>query len=153
MKRSIFLSFLLLISTPCFAGTISISPFLSGNDVSISHLESQRSTLQNVINGNIRKAPGGYLYIKDWYHPLANCKGDVMHHRVVMEKHIGSFLPRKEIFHHLNHIKPDKEIENLELVESHSKHLSEHHRNINLGRKLTPEHREKVIKTLNWYKH
>lgn len=43
----------LLISTNCYAGTISISPWISGNDVSIAHLETQRTTIQNVINGSI----------------------------------------------------------------------------------------------------
>lgn len=52
MKKWMFLFGLFLNST-CYAGTISISPFISGNDVTIAHLESQRSTLQNVINGNI----------------------------------------------------------------------------------------------------
>ena len=44
---------LLLLSTPAYAGTISISPWISGNDVSIAHLESQRTTIQNWANGNV----------------------------------------------------------------------------------------------------
>lgn len=52
MKKIALLG-LLLISPPVYAGTISISPFISGNDVTIAHLESQRTTLSNVINGNI----------------------------------------------------------------------------------------------------
>lgn len=51
----------LLLSTNCYAGTISIQPFISGNDVTIPRLETQRSTLQNVINGNIE---GGGQNIK-----------------------------------------------------------------------------------------
>lgn len=43
----------LLFSTNAFAGTISIAPFISGNDVTIPRLETQRSTLQTVINGSI----------------------------------------------------------------------------------------------------
>lgn len=52
---------LLFLSVNSYAGTISISPWISGNDVSISHLETQRTTLQNVINGNIE---GGGQNIK-----------------------------------------------------------------------------------------
>ncbi len=36
-----------------FANTISIAPFVSLNDVTIAALETQRTTLSNVINGNI----------------------------------------------------------------------------------------------------
>lgn len=43
----------LLVSTNCYAGTISIQPFISGNDVTIPRLETQRQTLQNVINGGL----------------------------------------------------------------------------------------------------
>lgn len=50
--KTLFIASLFFCSN-AFAGTISISPFISGNDVTIAHLESQRSTLQTVINGNI----------------------------------------------------------------------------------------------------
>ena len=52
MKRFVVV-FGLLFSTSAFAGTISIAPFISGNDVTIPRLETQRSTLQTVINGSI----------------------------------------------------------------------------------------------------
>lgn len=51
MKKLLF--GLLLLSTPAYAGTISISPWISGNDVSIAHLETQRTTIQNWANGNV----------------------------------------------------------------------------------------------------
>lgn len=53
MRRLLIFSFLMIMSSPVFAGTISIQPFISGNDVTIARLESQRTTLSNVINGNI----------------------------------------------------------------------------------------------------
>jgi len=52
MKRLI-VAIGLLLTTNCYANTISIQPFISGNDVTIARLETQRSTIQNVINGNI----------------------------------------------------------------------------------------------------
>lgn len=52
-KLFISLASLLILAGNSHAGTISISPFVSNADVTIAHLESQRSTLQNVINGNI----------------------------------------------------------------------------------------------------
>lgn len=36
-----------------YAGTISVDAFISGNDVTISHLESFRTTLVDLVNGNI----------------------------------------------------------------------------------------------------
>jgi len=52
MKRLIVILGLLF-TTNVYAGQISIQPFISGNDVTIAHLEAQRSTIQNAINGNI----------------------------------------------------------------------------------------------------
>ena len=52
-KLLYFLFSLNLICVPVYAGTISIEPFTSGADVTIAHLESQRTTISNVINGNI----------------------------------------------------------------------------------------------------
>lgn len=43
----------IIFSSNAFAGTISIAPFISGNDVTIAALETQRTTISNVINGNI----------------------------------------------------------------------------------------------------
>lgn len=36
-----------------YGGTISIAPFISGNDVTINALETMRSTIQNWANGNV----------------------------------------------------------------------------------------------------
>lgn len=52
MKR-LFVAIGLLLSTNAYAGNITVSPFISGNDVTIPHLESFRSTVVNVINGSI----------------------------------------------------------------------------------------------------
>lgn len=46
-------------------------------------------------------------------------------HRLIMEKHIGRKLGRKEIVHHINHDRLDNRIENLQVM-SASKHSSMH---------------------------
>src|SRR3990167_2348160 len=53
MKKFVFTGLFLLLSNYAMATTISISPFVSNNDVTISALETQRTTIQNWANGNI----------------------------------------------------------------------------------------------------
>jgi len=66
--------------------------------------------------------PLGYLRI--------NIDGKrILHHRYVMEKHLGrKLLPfPKETIHHINGIKTDNRIENLEVI-SQAQHKSKYHR-------------------------
>lgn len=54
MKKIIgIISILFAFSSSAWANTITIAPFVSSADVTISHLESQRSSIVNVINGGI----------------------------------------------------------------------------------------------------
>jgi hypothetical protein len=66
-------------------------------------------------NGRGWKMKDGYkqLLLKD--HPNAAKNGYVMEHVVVMAKHLGRPLVKGETVHHLNGIRDDNRIENLEL--------------------------------------
>lgn len=66
--------------------------------------------------GHMRKRPDGYIkvYVPD--HPFASKDGYVMEHILVMEKHIGRYITRDEVVHHINHIRDDNRIENLRLM-------------------------------------
>lgn len=74
----------------------------------------------------------GYKTILMPDHPFCPRTKYVREHRLVMEKHIGRFLKKEEIVHHINGIKTDNRIENLKLYSNHSDHMRECHNNIAL---------------------
>lgn len=61
---------------------------------------------------------GDYNYAIVREHPRANERGYVLHHRIVMENHLGRLLNRNEIVHHKNHDRKDNRIENLEVMDA-----------------------------------
>lgn len=74
--------------------------------------------------GRYKTAQGHVLvYCPD--HPN-QVKGMVMEHRLVMEAHIGRYLTREEVVHHINEIKDDNRIENLQLCANASEHRKAH---------------------------
>ena len=81
--------------------------------------------------GGKKLSANGYVEIHLPTHPNSNNLGYVMEHRLVMEKNIGRYLLKTEIVHHLNGIKTDNKIENLELLESASAHNKIHNKNKN----------------------
>jgi len=71
-----------------------------------------------------KKLNRGYLELLMPDHPQANCAGYVREHRLVMERHLGRSLKKNEVVHHINGIKTDNRIENLQLLD-----VKEHNRN------------------------
>lgn len=57
----------------------------------------------------------GYIFVYMPSHPDAK-KGSIQEHRLVMEASIGRRLKPKEFVHHINGIKDDNRLENLQIV-------------------------------------
>lgn len=68
----------------------------------------------------------GYILIWTPEHPNANVDGYVFEHRLVMEKHLSRYLESQEIIHHINEIRTDNRIENLQLLPSKGMHNKIH---------------------------
>jgi len=88
---------------------------------------------------------GGYVYIKLPKHPFSDFHNYFAEHRLIMEKHIGRYLLMSEIVHHLNGIKTDNRLENLQLT-NRSDHPRQHpeilerlRKAIKKGQHISPE--------------
>lgn len=69
----------------------------------------------------------GYILAYSPNHPHAYNRRHMLEHRLVMEKHLGRYLKSWEIVHHINGIRDDNRIENLELLPDgkHNKKVQE----------------------------
>ena len=91
----------------------------------ISHLGQNKGKLNCNWKGGRTKHMDGYICILNKQHPAADYRGYVLEHRLVMEQHIGRYLTKDEIVHHINGIKNDNRIENLQLM-NRAEHMNHH---------------------------
>lgn len=62
------------------------------------------------------KRPDGYIQVYYPKHPDAGGSRFVLEHRLIMEKHLGRRLLKTEQINHINHIRDDNRLENLQLI-------------------------------------
>lgn len=74
----------------------------------------------------------GYIKLSKPDHPRADSKGYVHEHVLIAEQAIGRYLNDNEIVHHVNEIKDDNRIENLQIMDRFQ-HKSIHSRKTRKG--------------------
>lgn len=77
--------------------------------------------------GGRRVTKDGYICIYSPEHPNKDKNDLVLEHRLIMEKHLGRYLTKKELVHHKDGNKKNNKIENLELMDSRGQHYIKHH--------------------------
>jgi hypothetical protein len=73
------------------------------------------------------KSDRGYVYVYYFNHPFPTKQNYIYEHRLIMEKYLNRYLFPEEVVHHINGIKDDNRIENLELFSNHSEHMKLEH--------------------------
>lgn len=67
----------------------------------------------------------GYCWIRKSSHPFCNSQGRIAYHRYLVEKHIGRYLTKSEVIHHVDGNPQNNNIDNLKIY-SISEHLAWH---------------------------
>ena len=79
--------------------------------------------------GGRLKRQSGYIIILNHSHPY-NRNGYVREHRLVMENYLGRYLKPEEVVHHINGIRDDNRLENLQLFANNLLHNLFHKRGL-----------------------
>ena len=82
----------------------------------ISESHKGKTFKPSKYGGHTKKRGDGYISVYKPNHPYASKDGYVMEHILVMENHIGRYLAKDEVVHHINKNRCDNRLENLQLM-------------------------------------
>ena len=94
-------------------------------NLSDSHKGKFKEKSSHWINGK-SKTSCGYVLIYKPEHKFARTNGYILEHRWVMEKHIGRYLKKTEVVHHIDGDVKNNKINNLALFTSQYSHTKFH---------------------------
>lgn len=143
------------IECTCGCGELIPSITLDNKPMRYKHGHGNSGKKNNFWTGG-KTTSKDYIILNERKHPNKNKGNRIAEHRLIMSEHLGRQLESWELVHHINGIKNDNRIENLELTDRKS-HPSEHKRNTGNEFCSDPEckHPNKTIFRRNcfeWYK-
>lgn len=90
----------------------------------------------------------GYVYIYSPDHPYKDNNNCYPEHRLIMEKHIGRYLNREEIVHHIDGNKANNTIDNLMLLPNKAAH-KRYHKEVGLNTRFRAGHKARLKTWVN----
>lgn len=87
-------------------------------------MKYQKLELNPSWRGGIYTHTEGYKMLMKPDHPFADARCYVMEHRLIMEKHLGRYLSRNELVHHIDENIQNNDISNLQIMTpaEHTRH-------------------------------
>ena len=125
-------------SAMTLAKEFSVSPSIIRKHLrkfNIQTLEQKQTSAFYSKGKKQKKRHGGYLMVYAPNHPN-NIEGYVYEHRLIVEQKLNRYLDKNEIVHHINGIKADNSMENLEIL-TPSQHSLHHLKEKDFNRKYT----------------
>lgn len=115
---------------------VGTADLLKGTVLSCGCYRKETATKQALANAEKKFAgrkitSAGYIAVHAPDHPNAVAGGYVLEHRLIAEEHAGRLLEANEVVHHINHIRTDNRVENLQIMtasEHQSMHMKERHK-------------------------
>ena len=116
-----------IIECACGCGQQFHSISIHGDKLKYIKGHQNKMAVGHNFKGGQVKTVDGRMKILSKNHPYKDHLGYVFKHRLIMEKHLGRYLRPDEYIHHINEVKDDDRIENLQIVTS-SEHTIIHNR-------------------------
>lgn len=123
----------------CQCGCFSEMAIRSTHNILQRYIHGHANTFQKGVqnpkwNGGKTITSNGYIMLWKPDHPDRDSRGYIKEHRLIMEKHLGRRLKHSELVHHINGIKTDNRIENLEIM-TMALHM-QHHKSKDMSNRI-----------------